>query len=155
MQRACNEGWEGVIAKRLNFRYEHCQSPHPLKMKLRGVAGVGCRRIHGTTGRTDRPGCALVAYFEANELVFAGKVGTGFDTKLLVELRARLDAIEVPKSPFTKAIGLPRVRAHWVQPEIVVRVAFIEWTPHGKLRHSRFLGVRSDKPAREVARETS
>ena len=107
MQRACNEGWEGVIAKRLNFRYEHCQSPHPLKMKLRGVAGVGCRRIHGTTGRTDRPGCALVAYFEANELVFAGKVGTGFDSNLLVELRARLDAIEVPKSPFTKAIGLP------------------------------------------------
>ena len=100
-------------------------------------------------------GALLVGYFEANELVFAGKVGTGFDSNLLVELRARLDAIEVPKSPFTKAIGLPRVRAHWVQPEIVVRVAFIEWTPHGKLRHSRFLGVRSDKPAREVARETS
>ena len=52
-------------------------------------------------------GALLVGYFEANELVFAGKVGTGFDSNLLVELRARLDAIEVPKSPFTKAIGLP------------------------------------------------
>jgi ATP-dependent DNA ligase len=73
-------------------------------------------------------GALLVGYFEANELVFAAKVGTEFDSKLLVELRARLDAIEVPKSPFTKAIGLPRVRARWVQPEIVVRVAIIEWT---------------------------
>src|SRR5437870_4364871 len=85
--------------------------------------------------------------------VFAGKVGTGFDTALLLDLRARFDALEILKSPFTKAIGLPRVRAHWVRPEIVVQVAFIEWTVHGKLRHSRFLGVRTDKSAREVVRE--
>ena len=56
--------------------------------------------------------------------------------------------------PFTKAVGLPRLRAHWVQPEIVVHVAFIEWTVHGKLRHSRLLGIRTDKPARQVERET-
>jgi len=68
---------------------------------------------------------------------------------------ARLDALEIPKSPFTKAIGLPRIRAHWVRPEIVVQVAFIQWTVRGKLRHSRFLGVRGDKSAREVVREMS
>ena len=67
---------------------------------------------------------------------------------------ARLDAIELPKSPFTKATGLPRLRAHWVRPEIVVQVSFIEWTVHGKLRHSRLLGIRDDKAAREVVRET-
>ena len=67
--------------------------------------------------------------------MFAGKIGTGFDTKLLLDLRRRLDAIELPASPFTKATGLPRLRAHWVRPEIVVQVAFIEWTAHGKLRH--------------------
>jgi bifunctional non-homologous end joining protein LigD len=82
-------------------------------------------------------------------------VGTGFDTKLLLELRARLDGLEVPESPFTKAVGLPRVRAHWVRPEVVVRAAFIEWTVHGKLRHSRLLGVDTCKPAREVVREKS
>ena len=65
----------------------------------------------------------------------------------------RLDAIEIPASPFTKAQGLPRVRAHWVRPEIVVQVAFIEWTVHGKLRHPRLLGVRFDKDARDVTRE--
>jgi ATP-dependent DNA ligase len=61
---------------------------------------------------------------------------------MLVELRRRLDAIEIPASLFTKAKGLPRIRAHWVKPEIVVSVAFIEWTVHRKLRHSRLLEVR-------------
>jgi bifunctional non-homologous end joining protein LigD len=85
--------------------------------------------------------------------VFAGKVGTGFDTKLLLDLRARLDALELSRPPFTRAVGLPRLRAHWVRPEIVVQVGFIEWTVHGKLRHPRLLGVRVDKSAREVVRE--
>jgi ATP-dependent DNA ligase len=87
------------------------------------------------------------------DLVFAGKVGTGFDTSLLRGLRQRLDAIEIAAPPFTKATGLPR-RAHWVRPEIVVQVSFIEWTPHGKLRHPRLIGVRADKPAREVTRDS-
>ena len=58
-------------------------------------------------------------------------------------LRARLDALEIPKAPFTKAKGLPRLRAHWVRPEIVVKVGFIEWTGHRKLRHPRLLAVQS------------
>jgi bifunctional non-homologous end joining protein LigD len=69
-------------------------------------------------------------------------------------LRARLDVIEIPEPPFTKAVGLPRVRAHWVRPEIVVQAAFIEWTVHGKLRHPRLLGIRADKSPRDVVRET-
>ena len=70
-----------------------------------------------------------------------------------MDLRARLDALEIAKPPFTKAVGLPRIRAHWVRPEVVVQVAFIEWTVHGKLRHSRLLGIRTDKSPREVVRE--
>jgi bifunctional non-homologous end joining protein LigD len=72
---------------------------------------------------------------------------------LLLDLRTRLDAIETRESPFTKAKGLPRLRAHWVRPDIVVQIAFIEWTAHGKLRHPRLLGVRFDKDARDVIRE--
>jgi bifunctional non-homologous end joining protein LigD len=64
-----------------------------------------------------------------------------------------LDALEIPKSPFTRAVGLPRVRAHWARPEIVVQVSFIEWTVNGKLRHSRLRGLRTDKAPREVVRE--
>ena len=100
-------------------------------------------------------GALLVGYYDGDDFVFAGKVGTGFDTKLLLDLRARLDALEVPKPPFTQRHGLPRLRAHWVRPEIVVQVAFMEWTAHGKLRHPRLLGMRPDKAAREVVRETA
>jgi bifunctional non-homologous end joining protein LigD len=106
-------------------------------------------------GKRQGLGALLLGYFEGEDFVFAGKVGTGFDTKRLVDLRARLDAIEIVQSPFTKAVGLPRLRAHWVRPEIVVQVAFIEWTVHGKLRHGRFLDIREDKAAREVVRETA
>jgi len=88
-----------------------------------------------------------------SDFVFAGKIGTGFDTKMLLDLRAQLDQIEIPKPPFTKAVGLPRLRAHWVQPKIVVQVGFIQWTGHGKLRHPRLLGLRTDKEPRDVVRE--
>jgi bifunctional non-homologous end joining protein LigD len=98
-------------------------------------------------------GALLVGYYERDDFVFAGKIGTGFDTKLLLDLRKRLDAIEVPTSPFTRAEGLPRLRAHWVRPTIIVQAAFIEWTVHGKLRHPRLLGVRFDKDPRNVIRE--
>ena len=89
----------------------------------------------------------------APDFVFAGKIGTGFNTKLLIELRAKLDSLEIEKPPFTRAIGLPRLRAHWVRPEIVVQVGFIQWTKHNKLRHPRLLGVRIDKDAKDVVRE--
>src|SRR5262249_30361574 len=98
-------------------------------------------------------GAFWVGYCQGEVLASAGKLGTGFNTDLLLELRARLDALEIPQPPFTRAVGLPRLRAHWVRPMIVVQAGFIEWTKFGKLRHPRFLGIRSDKAAREVVRE--
>ena len=153
-EQACREGWEGVIAKHRDSLYEHRRSPHWLKMKCEASQEFVVGGFTDPQGGRAGLGALLVGYFENEDFVFAGKVGTGFDTKLLLELRARLNALEIPKSPFNKAVGLPRVRAHWVRPEIVVQVAFIEWTVHGKLRHSRFLGIRNDKSAREVVRET-
>ena len=132
-ERASQEGWEGVIAKRRDAPYEHRRSPHWLKMKCEATQEL----VIG--GFTDPQG---------------SRVGTGLDTKLLLDLRARLDALEIAEPTFTKAVGLPRVRAHWVRPELVVQVAFTEWTVHGKLRHPRLLGLRTDKPARDVVRES-
>jgi ATP-dependent DNA ligase len=152
---ACNEGWEGVIAKRRDSLYEHRRSPHWLKMKCEASQEFVVGGFTDPQGGRVGLGALLVGYFENEDFVFAGKVGTSFDTKLLLSLRARLDAFEIPKTPFTKAIGLPRLGAHWVRPETVVQVAFIEWTAHGKLRHSRLLGVRTDKSPGEVVRETS
>ena len=96
---------------------------------------------------------ALARKKSMGDFVFAGKIGTGFDTKMLLDLRAQLDRIEIEKPPFTKGVGLPRLRAHWVRPEIVVQVGFIQWTKHNKLRHPRLLGIRHDKDSREVVRE--
>jgi ATP-dependent DNA ligase len=153
-ERACAEGWEGVVAKRRDAPYEHRRSRHWLKMKCEATRDLVVGGFTDPQGGRVGLGALLVGYYEGADFVFAGKVGTGFDTKLLLELRARLDALAVPQPPFTRAVGLPRVRAHWVRPEVVVRVAFLEWTVHGKLRHSRLLGVRSEGTAREVVRET-
>jgi bifunctional non-homologous end joining protein LigD len=152
-ERASREGWEGVVAKRRDSPYEHRRSPHWLKMKCEATQELVVGGF--TDPRRSRVGLGalLVGYFEGQDLVFAGKVGTGFDTKLLLELRARLDQLEIAKPPFTKGVGLPRAGAHWTRPEVVVQVAFIEWTVHGKLRHPRLLGVHLDKSPGEIIKE--
>jgi len=152
-ERAKREGWEGVIAKRRGSPYEHRRSKLWLKMKCEASQEFVVGGFTDPQGARVGLGALLVGYYDGGDFAFAGKVGTGFDTRLLLELRARLDAIEVSKSPFTKATGLPRLRAHWVRPEIVVQIAFIEWTVHGKLRHPRLLGVRVDKSPTDVTRD--
>jgi bifunctional non-homologous end joining protein LigD len=153
-EKACREGWEGVIAKRRDSPYEHRRSKQWLKMKCEASQELVVGGFTDPQRSRVGLGALLVGYYDGDDFVYAGKVGTGFDTKLLRSLRAKLDAIEIPEPPFTKAVGLPRVRAHWVRPEIVLQVAFIEWTVHGKLRHPRLLGIRADKSPRDVARET-
>jgi bifunctional non-homologous end joining protein LigD len=156
-ERAAREGWEGVIAKRLDAPYEQRRSPHWLKMKCEATAELLVGGFTDPQGSRVGLGALLVGTRDGRDLVFAGKVGTGagFDRKGLVALRARLDALEIPAPPFTRGTGLPRKRMHWVRPELVVEVAFMEWTGHGKLRHPRLVRLRDDKPAREVTRENA
>jgi bifunctional non-homologous end joining protein LigD len=139
-------GWEGVIAKRKGTPYEHKRSKHWLKMKCELAQDFVVGGFTDPQGTRVGLGALLVGFYENDDLVFAGKIGTGFDTRLLLELRAKLNALEIPERPFTKFVGLPRLRAHWVRPEIVVRVGFIEWTSNRKLRHPRLLSVR-DNPS--------
>jgi len=140
-ERAEREGWEGVIAKRRGSSYEHRRSKQWLKMKCELSANFLVGGFTDPQGKRVGLGALLVGYNKDNDFVFAGKIGTGFNTELLLQLREQLNQLEIPKPPFTKAIGLPRLRAHWVQPRIEVRVGFIEWTVHGKLRHPRLLHV--------------
>jgi ATP-dependent DNA ligase len=151
--RARREGWEGVIAKRRGSPYEHRRSKHWLKMKCEAAQELVVGGFTDPQGARVGLGALLVGHYEDTDFVFAGKIGTGFDTRLLLSLRERLDALEIPSSPFARATGLPKLRVHWVRPEIVVQVAFLEWTAHGKLRHPRLLGVRTDKVARDVVKE--
>jgi bifunctional non-homologous end joining protein LigD len=140
-ERAQKEGWEGVIAKRRGSIYEHRRSKQWLKMKCELSQNFVVGGFTDPQGKRVGLGALLVGYFKDDDFVFAGKIGTGFDTKLLLDLREQLDKLEIAKPPFTRAVGLPRLRAHWVQPKIVVQVGFIEWTVHGKLRHPRLLAM--------------
>jgi ATP-dependent DNA ligase len=86
----------------------------------------------------------LLGHHQGGDLVYAGKVGTGFDDELLERLRRRLTSLEQDRPPFS--VGrLPRAEVHWVRPELVAQIGFSEWTGDGQLRHPRFLGLRDDK----------
>ena len=141
-ERACREGWEGVIAKRRDSPYEGKRSKAWLKMKCEASQELVVGGFTDPQRSRVGLGALLVGYFDGDDFVFAGKIGTGFDNALLRDLRARLDALERKTTPFTRATGLPKLRVHWVTPEIVVQAAFTEWTGGGKLRHPRLLGVR-------------
>ena len=148
------KGWEGVIAKRLDSPYEQKRSKQWLKMKCELAQDFVVGGFTDPQGGRVGIGALLVGYYEGKDLVFAGKVGTGFDTAMLTALRQRFDTSLESKTPFTKATGLPRLRMHWVRPELVVNVAFIEWTVHGKLRHSRLLSIRDGIDPTTVRRVT-
>jgi ATP-dependent DNA ligase len=152
-ERARIEGWEGVMAKRRDSIYEHRRSRNWLKMKLEASQELVVGGFTDPEGKRVGLGALLVGYYEAGDLVFAGKVGTGLDSQTLRSLRERLDAIARPTSPFTIAADLPRLRVHWVEPQIVVQVGFMEWTPNSKLRHPRLIGIRDDKSPRDAVRE--
>jgi ATP-dependent DNA ligase len=152
-ERARREGWEGVIAKRRDSLYESRRSRNWLKMKVEATQELVVGGFTDPRGKRVGLGALLVGYFESDDFVFAGKIGTGFDSKLLLDLRERLSKLEIAKPPFTKGVGFPRLSVHWTRPEVVVQVAFLEWTTNNKLRHPRLLGVRYDKSARDVTRE--
>jgi DNA ligase D-like protein (predicted ligase) len=153
-ERACAEGWEGVIAKRRDSVYEHRRSPYWLKMKCEASQELVVGGFTEPKGSRVGLGALLVGYYAGDDFVYAGRVGTGFDTKLLTELRQRFEPLLIPKPPFTVGEDLPR-DGLWMKPEVVVQVAFMEWTSNGKMRHPRLLGLRPDKSAREVVRETA
>src|SRR5699024_4308108 len=101
-------------------------------------------------------GALLVGYYDGENLAYAGKVGTGYTERTLTELRHRLDQITADAAPFTtQTDDLPRHDVHWLQPELVAQVAFTEWTSDGRLRHPRYQGLRRDKSALDVVRETT
>jgi bifunctional non-homologous end joining protein LigD len=151
---ARQRGWEGVIAKRLDSPYEQKRSKHWLKMKCELAQDFVVGGFTDPQGGRVGLGALLVGFYDGSDFVFAGKVGTGFDTAMLTRLRARFDKAIQPKTPFTRATGLPRLRMHWVRPEVVVTLAFIEWTVHAKLRHSRLIAIRDDVDPAAVQRVT-
>ena len=152
-REACEKGWEGLIAKLATAPYEHGRSRAWLKMKCVLEQEFVIGGYTEPQGSREGLGALLVGYHRGRDLVYAGKVGTGFDDQTLADLSGRLSKLERATSPFVEEKSLPRKGVHWVRPTLVGQVGFAEWTGDGRLRHSRFLGLRFDKPARAVVRE--
>jgi len=149
---ACKKGWEGLIAKRADSPYVSGRSRDWLKFKCVNQQEFVIGGYTDPQGARAEFGALLVGYYENGKLRYAGKVGTGFTDETLRGLGRRLAALRTEAPPFSEPV-LPHRGLHWVKPELVAEVGFTEWTGGGKLRHPRFLGLRTDKAAKEVVRE--
>jgi DNA ligase D-like protein (predicted ligase) len=148
---ACRRGWEGLIAKRAEAPYRHARSRDWRKFTC------GNRQEFVVGGWTEPQGsrvgigALLLGTWDGDQLRYHGKVGTGFGEEQARSLRERLEGLARSQAPFADPPS--EEGAHWARPDLVVEVAFREWTRAGRLRHPSFLGVRDDKPSRQVVRE--
>jgi len=152
-EQACRDGWEGLVVKRADAPYAAGRSRNWLKFKCQNAQEFVIGGFTDPQRSRVGFGALLLGYFDDGDLVYAGKVGTGFDARTLRDLHDKLVRLETSRSPFSK--GKPPGRGvHWVQPRLVGQVAFSEWTRDGELRHPSYQGLRDDKSAAEVVRET-
>lgn len=154
LRQAREAGWEGVIAKRVSAPYEPgARSDDWLKLKIEFEQEFVIGGFTAPRNTREHIGALLLGYFdEAGKLVYVGHTGGGFTRAGLARMGRRLAPLVRKTSPFAVP---PRTNepATWVRPVVVVQVKFSEWTADGRLRQPIFLGVRDDKPAREVTRE--
>ena len=147
-------GLEGVIAKRLDSVYESGRRSGAwlkVKNRLRQELVIG-GWVDGEGRRRGLPGALLVGCYQDGRFAYAGKVGTGFTHATLKKLAALMRPLARRVSPFE--VGRPPSAARFVEPRLVAEFEFSEWTKGGELRAPSFKGLREDKDAREVVRET-
>jgi len=151
---ACKRGLEGIISKRRDKPYHPGRGKTWLKTKCLLRQELVIAGYTDPEGARTHVGALLVGYYEKGTLRYAGKVGTGFSMKTLVELKKQLAPLETETCPFTPepARAWTGPGRHWVKPELVGEVAFSEWTNDGRLRHPSFQGLRADKLPKAVVR---
>ena len=146
-QEACRQGWEGLIAKRADAPYQAGRTKDWLKFKCENNQELVIGGFTDPQGTRTGLGALLLGYYDSDgQLVYAGKVGTGFNQQMLHLLHDELSAMVQDRSPFERGV-------HWTRPRLVAQIGFSEWTTDGRLRHPRFQGLRRDKSPAEVIRE--
>jgi bifunctional non-homologous end joining protein LigD len=153
--RACRLGLEGVISKQKESFYRPGRSREWVKTKCHASQEFVIGGFTDPAGSRVGLGALLLGvHNDRDELVYAGRVGTGFTQQSLAQLRARLDRIATESPPFSNPPrGTARERLHWVKPELAAEVEFTGWTRDGLLRHPSFKGLREDKPAAKITKE--
>ncbi len=151
-KEACKKGWEGLIAKDATSEYIHKRSSEWLKFKCINQQEFVIGGYTEPSGERIGFGALLIGYYDDDDLVYAGKAGTGYDDDMLRMLSNMLSDIERKTSPFDRG-EVEDQSAHFVQPKLVGEVGFTEWTKDNKLRHPRFLGLREDKNPCDIVRE--
>jgi len=146
---------EGIVAKLGTSRYQSGQRSRSwlkIKTHLRQKAIIG--GFTEQRGNRKTLGALVLGIYEGKDLIYIGHTGTGFGLQTLSDLRAKLEPLIQPKSPFQER---PKTNAptHWVRPELVCEVTFSSWTEEGYMRHPVFLGLREDLPSSIVRSETS
>jgi len=152
-KKACQLGWEGLIAKRIAGEYVGVRSRDWLKFKciMKQELVIGGY----TEPQKSRTyfGALLVGYFNKGKLRYAGKVGTGYTEDVLAMLGKKLQKIETKQCPFVDYDESLK-GVHWVKPVLVAEFQFAQWTNAGRLRVGRYKGLRDDKKAKDVVKET-
>jgi DNA ligase D-like protein (predicted ligase) len=150
---ACRLGWEGLIAKRADAPYQAGRTKDWLKFKCENNQEFVIGGYTDPRGSRIGFGALLLGVYDSDgQLVYAGKVGTGFNEQTLRRLHDELSKLEQDRSPFDRGTP-PRAGVHWVKPRLVAQIGFSEWTTAGELRHPRFQGLRRDKSPADVIRE--
>ncbi|MDQ0798675.1 ATP-dependent DNA ligase [Arthrobacter sp. SLBN-112] len=155
LESARELGLEGVMAKRTDSRYVTGQRTRTwvkLKFEQTQEVVVGGWRP-GKGGREETVGSLLVGIPDGDKLQYVGRVGSGFSTRELSELRQTVERLGRKTSPFHDVPRPDAADAHWVAPDLVGEVTYSEWTGPGRLRHPRWRGWRVDKDPAEVVRE--
>ena len=145
---------EGMMAKRCDSRYiEGYRSKLWLKVKTHLQQEVVIGGFTEPRGSRKHLGALIMGVYQGGKLRYVGHTGGGIPTKLLPELRQTLESLEQAESPFSEKVK-PNAPVHWVQPKLLAEVSFAEWTKDGHMRQPIFMGLRSDKPAKQVHKET-
>jgi len=150
---ACRLGLEGIMGKKKDSAYVSGRTRSWIKLKCTKRQELVLAGYTESKARKEGLKALLVGIFdEFGRLRYAGRVGTGFDNIIEAKLKQRLDSLSVDHSPLYDP---PNIEARWVRPELAAEIAFSGWTKDGKVRHPVFIGLRDDKPTKDIIKETA